>query len=109
MYAYFPVEWDFGEVGSDGAGGPVVVDAGAVYFCASDDVYEGGALADTAFTEGDVMARTSLCEMVADVIDGHTTNNGEVTSEARQCLLRLRGAFADCISQIDAALAKIPA
>ena len=107
MFAYFPVEWGSGDRPSDGAGGPPVEDSGSVYVCAGEDVYEGGALADTAFSEGDVMMRTSLKEMVSDVIDGFMSGD-HIDPQHAPALINLRSAFELCIAQINSELEKLP-
>lgn len=107
MYAFFPVEWSFGDHPSDGVGGPPVEDGGTIYVCSGEDVYEGGVLADTAFNEGDVMMRTSLNEMVADVIDGFMSGD-RIDAQHAPALIKLKSAFELCIAQINSELEKLP-
>jgi hypothetical protein len=62
MYGHMPIEWDFGDEPSDGRGGDVPSDAGAIYIVNNDEYSDD-------FER--VVLKTSLSEIIDYAIDGH--------------------------------------
>lgn len=94
-YAYFPVEWRFGDESkqSDGMGGPPVDDPTMIYFVEGcDDNNEGR------------VWKFTLGELIDDVVDGGCSEDGIIGDDhiAPLCLLRdgLRKAAAELDAQI---------
>lgn len=75
MYAYFPIQWSFGDEPSDGDGGAAVKDAGAIYVRMEDD----DEFIEPRNDRYALVLKTSLTEIVTDFIDSSRVGGSGVT------------------------------
>lgn len=68
MYAYFPINWRFGDSPEDGLGGPAPEDPGTLYVCREKDAEED--YPDGDFDAPSLVFQTSLNEIVSDTLAG---------------------------------------
>ncbi len=98
MYAYFPIEWNFGKTPGDGFGGPVVDDAGTIYIVAEEF--------DEDFIEpGTIVCRTALDDLIENVIEG-ADSGGVIGDQHIKSCEDLRDALRKAADILDAALPK---
>lgn len=92
MVVMFPVEWRFGDVPTDGIGGPAVDDAGTIYIVRDEDLEEDWP--DGNYDLPMLVQKTTLAEIVADCldgwrdIDGYTEEDHVPASDALAAALR---------------------
>lgn len=101
MYAFFPIEWNFGDKPTDGIGGSPVDDAGTVYVVrdeTNEDDYPNG-----DFSVGMMVLKTSIGEMVGDCVDGWRGLDGFTVEEHVSASDALAAALRLAADRLDAA------
>jgi hypothetical protein len=97
MHGYMPIEWDFGDEPSDGIGGDVPSDAGAIYIV-NDDAYSDD------FER--VVLKTSLSEIIDYAINGHVNiYTGKIgDADGIEIMQRIKTALQVEIDKIESAI-----